>query len=633
MKTCFAIALCIVNLIGLAQEQTSDFVYLDKRDYIKINNKAGQISANVKVYERAKFMTSNKLFLAKKSIPFDKFRKIENLKAISILENGQKKKVDYFETKDELGGMIFYSDSKRKEFVFPNVKEGTEIEHSYDEVYGNEIPFSYFFNFASYFDTEKAELVIEFPKDVEVDFKLFNADNLDIQFEKKEEKKSTIYIWRTNNIDGIRIDQDNDSDYESRAFYIPHIVVYLKSYLDKEGKKQKGLDKVEDLYQWYSQLISQIDDDDNSEVKDLASELTEGISDKREKAQIIYQWVQSNISYVAFGDGFGGFIPRGASSVCSKKYGDCKDMSHLLFVMLNHVGIDAYHAWVGSRNKPYTYEENPTPYVDDHMISLAIIGNDSIFLDGTDSFVDFGYPSSFTQGKEALVGFDKTTAFIKKVPIVPYQNNTIKVETEASLSEGRVIVQEDRILIGLEKTSFVSAFSRNNGKSTDEEFLNTKLELGNNKTRYTNILLEGLNNISSELTLSYDLIIEDYYREIGDRIFINMNFDRKLSEESVDIDGRKYGKKFDNKFEIQYTTSLTIPDGYSLKSIPEKSNYDKEKFGYEITYIQKDQKVVQSKKIYLNTLHVSPDEFQIWNDFIQNLVSEYKKNLVFVRNN
>ena len=57
----------------------------------------------------------------------------------------------------------------------------------------------------------------------------------------------------------------------------------------------------------------------------------ERICKGHEKAKAIFKWVQDNINYVAFGDGYGGFIPEGASATCDTRYGDCKAMSRKRF--------------------------------------------------------------------------------------------------------------------------------------------------------------------------------------------------------------------------------------------------------------------------------------------------------------
>ena len=154
--------------------------------------------------------------------------------------------------------------------------------------------------------------------------------------------------------------------------------------------------------------------------------------------------MQSNIKYVAFEDGLGGFVPRGAASVCDKRYGDCKDMANLLYEMLNHVGIEAYRTWIGTRNRQYSYYDVPTPMVDNHMITTAIIEDETIFLDATDSYVPFGMPSAFTQTKEALLGIDDNNYKIIKVPVQIADKSITSINSMFTLEGNIIKVSEKR---------------------------------------------------------------------------------------------------------------------------------------------------------------------------------------------
>jgi hypothetical protein len=124
---------------------------------------------------------------------------------------------------------------------------------------------------------------------------------------------------------------------------------------------------------------------------------------RKKKARRIYNWVQKNIKYVAFEQGMEGFVPREANLVCNRRFGDCKDMSSILTVMLNTAGVPAYYTWIGTRHLPYRYAETPLPLVDNHMISTIKLNDKFIFLDGTDNNCVFGMPSEHIQGKEALL--------------------------------------------------------------------------------------------------------------------------------------------------------------------------------------------------------------------------------------
>ena len=121
------------------------------------------------------------------------------------------------------------------------------------------------------------------------------------------------------------------------------------------------------------------------------------------KARNIYKWVQQNIKYVAFENGMEGFIPREANLVCSRRYGDCKDMASIMTAMLQHAGVTAYFVWIGTRSLPYEYSQVPLPIADNHMISAIKLDTSFIFLDGTDSHCVFGTPPEHIQGKDALI--------------------------------------------------------------------------------------------------------------------------------------------------------------------------------------------------------------------------------------
>lgn len=60
-----------------------------------------------------------------------------------------------------------------------------------------------------------------------------------------------------------------------------------------------------------------------------------------DKIKAIYYWVQDKIRYIAYEDGYSGYIPASAQEVLANKYGDCKGMANLLTELLKLAGYDA----------------------------------------------------------------------------------------------------------------------------------------------------------------------------------------------------------------------------------------------------------------------------------------------------
>ncbi|WP_340198763.1 DUF3857 domain-containing protein [Ascidiimonas sp. W6] len=621
MRVFYAI-LFLLPFAFYSQEASNDFIFLNRAEEIKVNLKNDRFSIVKNVHEKGKYLTGNKLFYANEFIHFDSFSAIESIEAYTVLpETGQKIKVDHIETKHQFDNGIFFSDQQSKNFVFPGVTRGAETTLNYTE----KIMDPHFlgsFRFGSYVPTKKASLKIEFPKNVEVGYKAFHLEKYNIIFEKEETSDSYIYSWYAQNIKDFRKEEKSLSP----AYYIPHVILYIKNYDSKRGKVSV-LNNSADLYSWYRSLIKQISKEELKTVYKITDALTKTYDKKSDKAKAIFNWVQDNITYVAFEDGLGGFIPRNAETVCTKRYGDCKDMANLLYEMLNYAGIEAYHAWIGTRDRPYSYQEVPTPIVDNHMITAAIIEKDTIFLDATDSYVPYGMASAFTQSKEALIGIDDTSYIIKKVPVSNTKMSVSHIKTKLYLKEDFLKAHQKRTLTGYEKVEFINEYTYKKDSKSNEEYLNNTLKLGNNKSAYNNILLSDLEDRTNPIELSFDLTLNNYVKNIAGKIFLNMNLDRSLSESDIDVEKQLYAKKIDYHFEKIFETIFQIPEGYQALKLPEKLAFESPSYGYEISYQLEQNQVRMKKRIYVNTLVIDKNGFSNWNLFINSLVKAYKKSI------
>lgn len=614
----------LLPFLSFSQDfSNEDYIYLKRHEYIKVDLDKDAFTLEKTVSESAKYQTAKKLYFANESIHYDSFSVIEDIDAYTYHpESDKKTKVDYIETKRAFDNGIFYSDQESKNFIFPAVRKGAITNLSYKEVI-KDPHFMGLFRLGTFVPTKEAKLTVEFPKNVTIGYIDFHTKGFNIDFKQTTKGKKNVYTWSINNIQGFQ----GEDDSEEPLYFLPHIIVYIKSY-EHKGKTHNVLNDVKDLYKWYNSLVERVDAKDLDKVYKIAETVTKDLTTKHEKAEAIFNWVQDNITYVAFEDGLGGFIPRGAASVCDKRYGDCKDMANLLFEMLNHVGIDAYRTWIGTRNRPYSYYEVPTPMVDNHMITAAVIEKDTIFLDATDSYVPYGMPSSFTQTKEALIGIDATNFNIVKVPIQDANKSVSKVTSAIRLENGSIKVHEQRLLSGYEKVDMVSDYTYKKADKTEEEFLNTTLSLGNNKTKYTNITKTHFDNSNTPLELSYDLNIDNYAKSVGKKTFINLNIDKTLSKSKIDdLENRKYSKKIDYKFEKQYNTTFTVPEGYQVKSIPKDLSFEHPNYSFQINYTQEGSKIIQHKTIKINTLSIQKSEFESWNAFIKSLIKAYKKSI------
>lgn len=192
-------------------------------------------------------------------------------------------------------------------------------------------------------------------------------------------------------------------------------------------------DKPEDYFaQWYhsfTQNTSTLD----PHSKHIFDELCMGMTDSLEITRTIFQFIREKINYIGLFSGWDAFIPRDVNLVLANRYGDCKNMAHLLCSALRYKGIEAYYGITASSNFQVDMDF-PGLSSGDHAICVARTGESWYFLDATYKSDKSLVPSPFIQGRNVLVVNEKN-AFYKRVPVVNPQNNTISDSVELDFTQ------------------------------------------------------------------------------------------------------------------------------------------------------------------------------------------------------
>ncbi|MDP1978687.1 DUF3857 domain-containing protein [Undibacterium sp.] len=124
----------------------------------------------------------------------------------------------------------------------------------------------------------------------------------------------------------------------------------------------------------------------------LSSEITEQLSswkknshDSKELIKTIVRFVQNDIRYLSLGDGVGAYKAADPNVVFSRRYGDCKDKSWLLCLMLREVGVTAYPALVSTHWEATVDSLLPTLLAFNHAIVSVEYEDSTYWIDSTRS--------------------------------------------------------------------------------------------------------------------------------------------------------------------------------------------------------------------------------------------------------
>lgn len=587
-------------------------------------NRDGELVILVENERRRIYLKDNAAQFSKGSVNYSEHFKLKEIEAYSLLPNGgkyKKEKVADFSTKTEFSSGIFHNGQESVNFFYPSLSKGavSVVKHS-EELSIAQLLSSFYVG--SYYPTEVREIEIRIQKGVNLEFSYVNASDPKYQPTIEEGRKGKVYRWKLKDIPAVEFD-DQSPDL---SFYTPHIVPRISSY-EHKGETTNVLRDVGDLYNWYYSLVEKTDKEPNAALKAVVDSLINDGDEELDKIKKIYYWVQDNIRYVAFEEGMQGFIPDDAGKVCDKKYGDCKGLTSILYSMFDYAGIEAYFTWVGTRDRPYKYEEVPTPIVDNHMILSYKYKGEFYFLDGTSNTSPVTEPTSFIQGKEVMVGIGKDEYKIIEVPVKPYSytahNDTIYLS-----------INKDGVLKGKGKAT-QSGFYNSSTKSflklteTDdlEDFMKSYLERGSNKCELDTFWISDVSDREGSLVMNYEFTLEDYANINEDEIYLNLSLNQIYTNENFKKD-RKVPYELRFKSSNETVVSLSVPEGYEVSYVPKNVEYNKDLFGCSVEIKNNGKEIVQTFKQYEDFLILQPESFNDWNQMIRNLKRIYRESVI-----
>jgi hypothetical protein len=628
-----AFLLCTIHIlhaqpdIELAEEQKKhpdDFlIYTSKNKDIDISLKNGKLYITSDVYDELFILKNLASLDAEESVDYSIFYKLLSLEAYTLVPNGKtykKVEVKDFKERHVFDNMVFHDDVNERVFTYPNLSKGAKKVLHYKQEFTEPQLLDGFF-FASSLFTNTAKLTITVDENIDLGFKLFNGEGYAIVAKVEKVKNRKVYTWQIDNAPKVKF----ENNVYSPRYYIPHILYNIKSYT-VDGKSINVLSNIDDLHTYYTRFLKDLNLDNNPALKQVADSITSGITDESEKIKKIYYWVKDNIRYIAFEDGFGGFIPRDATEVCDKKFGDCKDMANLLVSMIRSIGIkNVYHTWIGSNSLPYRYEDIPSTAVDNHMIATYIKDGEYIYLDATSKYTPWGYPSEFIQNKEALIHLDDKTYEIKKIPEVPCEKNEESTIVNIFLKGDSIIGHGNTTVIGYTKDYFLEMFSDYTG---EQRMKNIKpyLELGNNKFYLKDFTEQNIKDRDKNYIIDFNFELNNYGIDVEDKKYINLYLDKYYDQGKIDT-SRTYDLQ--NRFADlkKLNITLNIPEGYTVSYIPKNVQLENNLLKFRSEFTKLDNKVNLTYSIGLKKLIIKKEELDDWNKIIEQLQDAYSENI------
>lgn len=223
------------------------------------------------------------------------------------------------------------------------------------------------------------------------------SKNLPSEVQIGSQEKLKTYSWELQDIKAMRSEPYSPGrDLTAvEVMVVPERFQYFKNKGEFNDWKSFGL--------WMNQTLlkdkKQLPEATISQVKAMI----QGVDSDKEKARILYKFMQNKTRYISIQVGIGGFEPFPASDVDRLGYGDCKALVNYMQALLDIAEIPSYYSVVQAGDYKVDVDPDFANIVDgNHIILCLPFSNDTTWLECTSQDMPFGFLGSFTDDRLVL---------------------------------------------------------------------------------------------------------------------------------------------------------------------------------------------------------------------------------------
>ncbi|MBK8721059.1 MAG: DUF3857 domain-containing protein [Saprospiraceae bacterium] len=409
-------------------------------------------------------------------------------------------------------------------------------------------------------------------------FRLINKSDANIRYKKED-------------LEGIEISEkitNNDFSYE-----INHIKPFSNEVYSKEREpsinfsidhfylsgEEGTFSNWEQFGNWYiTKLISNtqsLDDKVKAEVKQLIGNET----DKKKIIQKIFQYVQNRTRYLSVSKGIGGWKPMNAMDVHKYGYGDCKALSNYTKCLLDVAGIESNLTLINASANKSSIDKDFASWTGNHIILNVPLEQDTLWLECTSQEIAYNQITDYTQDRNALSLSNKGSKIIH-TPKLDNKTNKVDFITNIQIStDNKINVENKTVYKGkyyLDNLK-INYFTKDEFDNFLKETYNTFQDFAILKTKKENDKENGIYTIDVQFSAS------NYCKKIGNDFMLKLipfnNFTTNLKKDKIrESDLEIMGKS------IRHEINYTLPNGYTLKEIPNKIEKQAEFGNYSMSF-------------------------------------------------
>ncbi|PKD15794.1 hypothetical protein APR41_10905 [Salegentibacter salinarum] len=463
-------------------------------------------------------------------------------------------------------------------------------------------------------------------------YKLLNLNAIPFRFEERnleeldlEKNNSTSELfYKTGNILAVK----NEVLSPDLSTFTPQVLVALNEFalVGVEGKASSW----KELGKWQYDYLLNNKTDLPEETTLKIKELTSKAISNREKAEIIYNYVQENTRYISVQLGIGGWEPMAAADVDKLGYGDCKALTNYTKALLESQNIPSYYTVVygGKKNN---IDPDFASMQGNHVILNLPLAEEDVWLECTSQSTPFNYLGDFTDDRKVL----KISAEGGEIISTPNYSTASNLEEslcEIQLNEdGGFLAEVTRSNSGI---AYGDTYGIRNQK-LDHQKIYYRENWGHLKELEIGKIAFVNNRESVIFTENLEIKGTKFASKAGNRLLLPLNFLPAKSFNLPRNESRKLPLVIDRGETYKDNFQFKLPAGFKIESIPEpvviENDFGKLSIKTSLTGISKNELNVE-RLLILNEGSWNSSEYNAYREFMNQIKSNTNQKAVLVSN-
>ncbi len=438
---------------------------------------------------------------------------------------------------------------------------------------------------------EQSSMTISYPSDMKVNYKTYNGNF-------KPSSSTDVKVHNYTFDVAMQAAKKNEEFSGPWRNYFPYVIFNSDKF--EYGGLPGNMSSWKDFGYWYyngTKGLNQLLANYQQEIKSMVV----GVTDNREKVRIIYQYLQKNFRYVSIQLGIGGLIPFPATFLHEKKYGDCKGLSNYMQACLSAVNIKSYQVLINAGTGEPAVDPQFPHNGFNHVILTVPLGKDSIWLECTSNYNDFGHLGAFTENRNGLI-ITENGGVLARTPTTRATGNMVSTKTKVEINEdGSGQINSSQMTSGDNK------YDQVNVSKEKEDYQKSYMI---NRLGYLNPDDYSIHYGDEKLTpypVEYSLAVEKLPDFIaGSKMFIRPRMYRFWGIKMPAVEKRTQDIQFEGPICKIDTTTFLLPEGFAVDVLPSSKKIEVEYGSFTSKYW-----FDVSTRTVFSTAHLELNEYRI----------------------